>query len=124
MCYIYNTRRSCRRIAVSPFRSSGLAVVALALGALPCAAQMPETRLVDVDGYAVRVRVGGKSQPLQAPTVVLDSAFREPLESWDSIFAAVALHAPVVAYDRAGNGRSADDGGVPTPRHVAERLHA
>lgn len=40
------------------------------------------------------------------------------------MFTDVAALAPVVAYDRAGNGESADDGQPPTPQHVARRLHA
>jgi pimeloyl-ACP methyl ester carboxylesterase len=93
------------------------------LGTVPCSAQLPETRLVDVAGHPVRVRLGGWTRSDGAPTVVLESAFRESLESWDSIFEQVVSLAPVFAYDRARNGGSPDDGRAPTPRHVAERLH-
>jgi pimeloyl-ACP methyl ester carboxylesterase len=68
--------------------------------------------------------MAGMQRAGQAPTVVLESAFRERFESWDAIFDRVAALAPVLAYDRAGNRGSADDGEAPTPRHVAQRLHA
>jgi pimeloyl-ACP methyl ester carboxylesterase len=80
--------------------------------------------MIDVAGHPVRVRVGAMNRSGQAPTVVLESAFRENLESWASLFDRVAALAPVVAYDRAGNGGTPDDGKAPTPRHVAERLNA
>jgi pimeloyl-ACP methyl ester carboxylesterase len=68
--------------------------------------------------------MAGMQRVSQTPTVVLESAFRERLESWEPIFERVAALAPVVAYDRAGNGDSVDDGEDPTPRHVAQKLHA
>ena len=40
------------------------------------------------------------------------------------VFAELATLAPVVAYDRAGNGQSPADGQPATPAHIAARLHA
>ena len=46
-----------------------------------------------------------------------------PVGGWDQILADIAKVAPVMAYDRAGYGRSEPDGQPPTPRHNAEKLH-
>jgi pimeloyl-ACP methyl ester carboxylesterase len=82
------------------------------------------TRLVDVDGIAIRVRTAGfdNRKPGQ-PAIVFESGASAPLETWDSVLPAVALFAPVVAYDRAGTGESAWDGLPPTPDRVATRLN-
>jgi pimeloyl-ACP methyl ester carboxylesterase len=90
---------------------------------VPCAAQSSERRVVQVTGHAVSVRTGGWHLSSHAPTVVLEAAFGEGVQSWDSIFEQLAARAPVVAYDRAGIGGSEYDGQLPTPRHVGDRLH-
>ena len=66
-----------------------------------------------------RARARGK-----VPAVVLESGGGGPsLAGWNLIVADIATAAPVVAYDRAGYGRSEPDGEPPTPRHNAEKLH-
>jgi pimeloyl-ACP methyl ester carboxylesterase len=96
-----------------------------AAGQIAAEARAPlMTRLVDVDGTAIRVRTAGldNRQPRQ-PAIIFESGASAPLETWDSVLPAVALFAPVVAYDRAGTGQSAWDGLPPTPDRVATRLN-
>jgi pimeloyl-ACP methyl ester carboxylesterase len=83
-----------------------------------------ETRVVQVDGRAVRVQTAGLERAGQAtPVVVFEAGFmNDGLSAWTSILSRVAEFAPVVAYDRAGIGGSEPDGLPPTPRHVAENL--
>ena len=104
-----------------PFHDvAGLAVV-LALAA-PAFAQ--ETRMVRVDDHAMRVQIAGLEQLGKVPTVVFESGGGGPfIGAWDKSFAEIARTAPVVAYDRAGYGRSEPDGQPPTPRHNAGKLH-
>jgi pimeloyl-ACP methyl ester carboxylesterase len=80
-------------------------------------------RIVDLNGHAVRVRIGGL-QHVAAPAVILEAGGTDDLESWNAIFADVTTFARAVAYDRPGNGESAPDGQAPTPAHIAETLHA
>jgi pimeloyl-ACP methyl ester carboxylesterase len=96
-------------------------VVASTLNAQQSAAL--QTRVVDIDGKAVRVQFAGLAQrAASTPVVVFESGTGNALEVWGSIVAQIAAVAPVVAYDRAGLGRSAWDSMPPTPRRVTERL--
>lgn len=80
-------------------------------------------RMAEIDGRAVRVQVLGLDDRRKGtPVVVFEAGATNSLEVWGSITAEVAALAPVVAYDRAGLGRSEWDGTTPTPRHVATRL--
>lgn len=79
----------------------------------------PSDQLVDVGGYRLRMRSAGSG----VPSVVLDCGFGDRLEVWDEVFSQVARFARVVAYDRAGYGKS-DPG--PEPRSftkIATELH-
>jgi pimeloyl-ACP methyl ester carboxylesterase len=57
-----------------------------------------------------------------APVIVFEAGATNSLEVWGGIVPEVAALAPVVAYDRAGLGRSDWDLLRPTPQHVAARL--
>jgi pimeloyl-ACP methyl ester carboxylesterase len=87
-------------------------------------AEAQETRSLNVDGHRLRVRVAGLEHFGARPVVVFESGARMRLETWDPVFARVAAFAPVLAYDRGGNGESDADPHSPTPEHVARTLHA
>ena len=79
--------------------------------------------MIDLDGRAVRVQaIGLQDRRPGAPVVVFEAGATNSLEIWGGIVAQVASMAPVVAYERAGLGRSEWDDTSPTPRHVADRL--
>ncbi len=81
------------------------------------------TRMVDVAGHAVRVRSFGlDTRKAGSPVVVFEGGTGNSLDVWGGILAQVAALAPVVAYDRAGLGRSEWDNQPPTPQHVTARL--
>ena len=80
-------------------------------------------RMVDLDDRAVRVQaIGLQDRRPGAPVVVFEAGASNSLEVWRGILPEIASMAPVVAYDRAGLGRSEWDDTSPTPRHVADRL--
>lgn len=90
-------------------------------------AHAQDQRTVLVDGYRIRVQTAsmdlhGGSQP----AVILESGGGAPLGTWTPVFDKIARFAAVITYDRPGNpnGLSQPDGQLPTPRHVAERLHS
>lgn len=90
-------------------------------------AQMPDTvkrlQMVEVDGYQVRVQSAGLGTRKEgSPVVILEGGLSNSLEVWNRIFSQVAIVAPVLAYDRAGMGRSEWDNKTPTPQHVTARL--
>ena len=90
-----------------------------------CAAQVVDSRMVDVDGHNMHVlTIGLENAESGSPVVVFEAGAGAGLATWGSIVEDVANFAPVVAYDRAGLRRSEWDGQLPTPRHVAENLHA
>jgi pimeloyl-ACP methyl ester carboxylesterase len=98
-----------------------LSLVSRPAPAQPARSNPPETteQFIDVDGRTMHLRVGGSG----TPTVVLDSGLGDSLAPWNDIFPAIAGFTRVVAYDRAGYGRS-DPG--PEPRSygaVATELH-
>jgi pimeloyl-ACP methyl ester carboxylesterase len=78
---------------------------------------------IDLDGRAVRVQaIGLRDRRPGQPVVVFEAGASNSLEIWGGILPQVASMAPVVAYDRAGLGRSEWDDTTPTPRHVTDRL--
>jgi len=107
-------------------RAALLAAAMLAVS--PCAhAQQnpgpPGVTMIELDGRAVRVQaLGLQDRRPGTPVVVFEAGATNSLEIWGGIVAQVASMAPVVAYDRAGLGRSEWDDTSPTPRHVADRL--
>jgi len=84
---------------------------------------LPGVQMVELDGRAVRVQtIGLQNRSPGAPVIVFEAGAANSLEIWGGLLPRVASMAPVVAYDRAGLGRSEWDGTNPTPRHVADRL--
>jgi pimeloyl-ACP methyl ester carboxylesterase len=79
--------------------------------------------MVELDGRALRVQtIGLQDRRPGAPVIVFEAGASNSLEIWGGLLPRVASMAPVIAYDRAGLGRSEWDGTNPTPRHVADRL--
>jgi len=84
---------------------------------------LPGVTMIDLDGRAVRVQaIGLQSRRPGQPVVVFEAGASNSLEIWGDILPKVASMGPVVAYDRAGLGRSEWDDTTPTPKHVADRL--
>ena len=83
------------------------------------------TRMVAVDGRAMRVRTQGldRREPGK-PVVVFEAGAGSGLDAWDSVFTSVASLAPAIAYDRRGLGKSDVDGEAQTLQHVAGSLHS
>jgi len=99
---------------------AGLAQVRTAESPLEIAAV---TRMIDVEGYPIRVRTAGLEARKQGqPVIIFESGGATPLETWDRILPVVIRFAPIVAYDRAGIGKSPSDGLPPTPERVGTRL--
>jgi pimeloyl-ACP methyl ester carboxylesterase len=81
------------------------------------------TQMVEIDGYKVRVQSAGLAGRKQgSPVIIMEAGLSNSLEVWNKVFSQVASAAPVVAYDRAGMGRSEWDNMTPTPQHVTARL--
>jgi pimeloyl-ACP methyl ester carboxylesterase len=103
-----------------------LTILTLAAGARAYAQEkppLPGVRMIDLDGGEVRVQaIGLQNRRPGAPVVLFEAGASNSLEIWGEIVTKVAAMAPVVAYDRAGLGRSKWDDTNPTPKHVADRL--
>jgi pimeloyl-ACP methyl ester carboxylesterase len=81
------------------------------------------TRMVTVDRHVMRVHVSGlENRKPGSPVVVFEAGATNSLEVWRTVVPKVAALAPVVAYDRAGLGRSEWDSVTPSPQHVSNRL--
>jgi len=87
------------------------------------AASAEDTRIVSVDGHAMRVQTAGLNHTPKSPGIVFESGAGMGLTAWSTgELPDVGQFARAVAYDRAGIGLSDVDGQPPTPRHVAQRL--
>jgi pimeloyl-ACP methyl ester carboxylesterase len=103
-------------------RSACAILIAALLVATPTA---QDERRVRVNGTLVQARIQGPTDGSAGrPVVVFESGAGTGMSAWSPVLTDVAVFATVVAYDRAGIGGSDADGHAPTPRHVAERLHA
>jgi pimeloyl-ACP methyl ester carboxylesterase len=79
-----------------------------------------QERVIDVNGHKLWLKVAGTG----APAVVLDYGLGGNAGDWNNIFPEVATFTRVVAYDRAGYGKSESG---PEPRsqsQIANDLHA
>lgn len=84
------------------------------------AAPAVEELRVDVGGRALFLRRAG----IGGPVVVLESGFRADIDEWRGVIEGVAPLATVVAYERAGTGRSDPSPEAPDSRNVARDLRA
>ena len=86
---------------------------------LPASTQAQTPTLVDVGGHRLDVlQVGAGPQ-----TVVLEGGLANPLDSWKKVWPDLATFTTVVAYSRAGVGRSDPLLGPHTARMAVEDLH-
>jgi pimeloyl-ACP methyl ester carboxylesterase/ketosteroid isomerase-like protein len=91
--------------------------------ARPARADGFETRVIEVDGRAVRVFTAGWEHLERGqPVVVFEAGGFSTLEAWGDLPARLARETAVMAYDRAGRGGSEWDGQRPTLEHVTSRL--
>jgi pimeloyl-ACP methyl ester carboxylesterase len=103
--------------------SLGLLAVAASHAPAQQTEELPGVRMVEVGGRATRIQVLGLANRQEgAPVVVFEAGATNALEIWGDVLPQLAQAAPVVAYDRAGLGRSEWDRIRPTPGHVAGRL--
>ena len=108
------------------FVSASLPALLLTLLIGNCAAQTTQlpTRMVSVDGKAMRIWTAGlENRKPGQPVVVLESGAGGGLEHFKPIFGQIAQHAPVFAYDRRGLGLSEVDSVPQTLDRVAKSLH-
>jgi pimeloyl-ACP methyl ester carboxylesterase len=78
-----------------------------------------QTQQVDVGGYKLLLQVAGSG----TPTVVLDCGLGDTLEVWSEVFPEVARFTRVVAYDRAGYGKSEPGTEPRSQTQIATELH-
>lgn len=84
-----------------------------------------QTRIIEVDGHAVHVYTSGWEHLERGqPVVVFEAGGFSTLDAWGDLPARLARETAVVAYDRAGKGRSEWDGQRPTLEHLTSRLHS
>jgi parallel beta-helix repeat protein len=112
---------------VLELRSAGHAVRDLGTGNRGTGPGRPDdtaqegSRLIDLDGHAVHVFTAGWQHIGSGrPVIVFEAG---AIQAWGGLPARLADEAAVVAYDRAGIGRSEWDDRNPTPEHVVQRLH-
>jgi pimeloyl-ACP methyl ester carboxylesterase len=103
------------------YRTFKAVILFAVLAAATLGQTRPPARASDVDagGHRLRMLVEGRG----APTVILESGLGDGLESWAKVQTEVARFARVVAYDRAGLGRSEPGPKPRTARQVATELH-
>jgi pimeloyl-ACP methyl ester carboxylesterase len=81
-------------------------------------------RLINMDGHPVHVQYQGlENRKPGRPVIVFEAGLMNSMDMWAKILPQVAIFAPVVAYDRAGLGRSVWNEKPPTPQYVTQRLH-
>lgn len=95
-----------------------LSLMSIAL--TPVLALAQTRQLVDVGGYRLEALRAGSG----APTVVFEAGLGDSLETWNPIWPAIAKQATIVAYSRAGFGRSESGPADRSARREVTELHA
>lgn len=95
-----------------------LLVTSIAL--MPVLAGAQTRQLVDVGGYRLQALRAGNG----GPTVVFETGLGDSLETWDPIWPAIAKQTTIVAYSRAGFGRSEPGPADRSARREVTELHA
>ena len=80
---------------------------------------------VQVNGRSVRLDIASPARPSATrPTIVFESGLGTPgTGDFAHVLPLLSRDLRTSRYDRPGLGRSADDGELPTPRHIATVLH-
>ncbi|MEX2232558.1 MAG: alpha/beta hydrolase [Cyclobacteriaceae bacterium] len=102
--------------------------VLCALVAMDARAQQPGlpagSRMINMDGHELHVLYQGlENRKPGRPVIVFEAGLMHSMDVWAKILPQVAIFAPVVAYDRAGLGRSVWNEQTPTPEYITKRLH-
>jgi len=87
-------------------------------------ASFGQDKLIEVNGHRYHVFTQGleKRKP-NAPVIIFESGMGVDLGNWKKIIAQVSTMAPVIAYDRAGIGKSDKIFQMPAVKFAAESLH-
>lgn len=79
---------------------------------------------VNVNGTNFNVLVKGlDGRAPKAPVIILENGMGVDLNNWDKVFDQLVTIAPVLAYDRAGIGKSDNQYKLPTAKLVTDNLH-
>jgi pimeloyl-ACP methyl ester carboxylesterase len=81
-----------------------------------------EERIVQVDGHAVQIWTGGPDRRPGDPLIVFQNGWNAGADAWAAVASELAKSAPVLLYNRGGEGRSEWDGQLPTFEHVGQLL--
>lgn len=83
-----------------------------------------QEKLVTANGTKFNVFVKGlENRKENTPVIIFENGMGVDLGNWKKITEQVAAFAPVMAYDRAGIGKSEKVYKMPSPKLVAENLH-
>jgi len=89
------------------------------LASLPAVVPAQTRQLVDVGGHRLEALRAGTGEP----TVVFEAGLGDSLDTWAPVWPGVAAYTTVVAYSRAGFGRSEPGGPEHTARRAVLELH-
>jgi pimeloyl-ACP methyl ester carboxylesterase len=82
-----------------------------------------QAKLIKVDGKNFSVYTKGfENRKKNSPAVIFENGLGVDLGNWDTVIGEIAKLAPVMAYDRSGEGKSDKVFQVPTVKTVAQNL--
>lgn len=84
-----------------------------------------QEQTVRVNGINYNVLLKGmEHRPPKAPVIIFENGMGVDLKNWNKVFDQISAFAPVLAYDRAGLGKSQDLYQLPTIKLVSQNLHS
>lgn len=92
--------------------------IALSVALFPSPLTAQQDHLVDLGSHALHAVVSGAGSPV----VVLESGLGLGVETWDPVRERIAEFTTVIAYSRAGYGRSGESGAPRTPTQISIEL--
>jgi pimeloyl-ACP methyl ester carboxylesterase len=88
-----------------------------------CFVSFSQKRFITVDSSQIWVNtIGLENRKEGQPVIVFENGAGTPMDNWDKVLDEVSKMAPLVTYDRPGDGKSPADKGITAIRGVSDRL--
>jgi len=100
-----------------------LVITILTILASTCLTSFSQMRFITIDSTKIWINtIGLENRKEGQPVIVFENGAGTPMDNWDKVLDGISKLAPLVTYDRPGDGKSPSDKGITTIKGVSDRL--